>query len=370
MRFTILQTYIFRVFLPSFILSAIVFSFMVIMVNLVQFVDKGILSGFSFHFFLKATLYLLPNIFSLILPLAFLMASLLVLAELSASGEIMAMRASGYSFNEILLPLFLFSLVLSLLLFYTNNWLAPHYTRRSNDYIRAMAKKITKIHLQPRTFQKIIDWCIYSAEVDNKKKTLKKVKLSRVFQNKAGNKWFLRINAKTANYRILEDRGIEINLKNGKFNRINFKEKNNLIYGNFNLYTTFMPFFTEKMLKRKIYRFEMNTPSLLERIKKDKLDESIKLKYKIELLSRNTLFLTPLIFFVIASPLGLLLEKGGKATSFSLSLLIIFLYYGLFTLTKVAAKKYELFFPWIMFIPPISGFVAGTYIWKKKLYLK
>ena len=130
MRIPIFQRYILKVFVPVFLLSTFVFTALFMMVNFMQIIHRGILSGFSFYFLFKVLVYLIPNIFSMVLPLAFLMATLLSLGQLSGDGEIMAMRAGGFSFKEILMSLFASALVVALLLVFINNWLGPVFIKK------------------------------------------------------------------------------------------------------------------------------------------------------------------------------------------------------------------------------------------------
>ncbi len=327
MRIPIFQRYILKVFIPSFLLSTFVFTMLFMVVNFIQIINRGILGGFSFYFLFQVLIYVIPNIFSMVLPLSFLMAVLLSLGQLSGDGEIMAMRAGGYSFKEILMSLFAFSLCVSVLLIFINSWLGPVSLRKSNDYVLAMVNKITKLQLRAKTFQKISDWEIYSGEVDNKTRTLKDVKLSRTFK-KAGDDslWLLRINAKEGSYRIVKKKGLLMTFKDGIFNQADFKNNEILIYGDFKSYKTFIPFFSENSLNRKLYPKEMHSFELLEKIKKADLSPSMLMKYKIDFVSRFTMIFAPIIFFMVGAPLGLLLEKKGKAMGFSQNLIIIFFY--------------------------------------------
>ncbi|MCG2724811.1 MAG: LptF/LptG family permease [Elusimicrobia bacterium] len=371
MKIPIFQRYILKVFIPVFLLSTFVFTALFIMVNFIQIINRGILSGFSFYFLSKALIYLIPNIFSMVLPLAFLMATLLSLGQLSGDGEIVAMRAGGFSFKDILMSLFACSLSVALLLVFVNNWIGPVFLKKSNDYVIAMADKITKLELRSKTFQKISDWEIYSDEVDNKAQKLKNIKLSRIFK-KSDNKslWLLRIDAKEGNYRIIKEKGLLMKFRNGRFNQADFKNNETLVYGTFKSYETLIPFFSKSSLNRKLYPKEMQSFKLLDKIQTNSLDQGALIKYKVDFITRFTMVLSPIIFFLIGAPLGLLLEKKGKAMGFSLTLLIIFIYYGISIMSMVLAKKHEIFFPWILYIPPILGFAAGVYIWRVKLYLK
>ncbi len=371
MRIPIFQRYILKVFIPIFLLSTFVFTALFMMVNFMQIIHRGILSGFSFYFLSQVFIYLVPNIFSMVLPLAFLMATLLSLGQLSGDGEIMAMRAGGFSFKEILMSLFASALFLSLLLVFINNWIGPISLKKSNDYVLVMASKITKLELRPKTFQKISDWEIYSDKVDNKAQKLLNVKLSRTFKKAGTNSlWLLRLDAKEGHYEILKGKGLLMKFGNGRFNQADFKNNETLVHGTFKSYETLLPFFSKSSLNRKLYPREMGSFQLLDKISTNTLSPSLLMKYKVDFITRFTMVLSPIIFFLIGAPLGLLLEKKGKAMGFSLTLLIIFIYYGISMVAIMLAKKHGIFFPWILYIPPGLGFLAGIYIWRAKLHLK
>ncbi len=371
MRIPIFQRYILKVFIPFFLLSTFLFTALFMMVNFMQIIHRGILSGFSFYFLFKTLVFLIPNIFSMVLPLAFLMATLLSLGQLSGDGEIMAMRAGGYSFKEILTSLLASSLVVVFLLVFITNWFGPLSLKKSNDYVLAMVNKITKLELRAQTFQKISDWEIYSDEVDNKAQKLLNVKLSRTFKKSDNNSlWLLKIDAKEGSYRIIKEKGLLMKFGNGRFNQVDFKNNETLVHGTFKAYETLIPFFSKSTLNRKLYPKEMQSFELLDKIKANALSQSMLMKYKVDFITRFTMVLSPVIFFLIGAPLGLLLEKKGKAMGFSLTLLIIFIYYGISVISMALAKKHGIFFPWILYVPPILGFAAGAYIWRAKLYLK
>ena len=110
----IARLYILKVFSKFLGLSLFVFISLLLMLNFVQVINQGVLSGFSFYFLAKSMLYLLPNIVGMSLPLAFLLAMLLSLGQMSQDGEIIALRAGGFSFYEILSCVFYAALLASL----------------------------------------------------------------------------------------------------------------------------------------------------------------------------------------------------------------------------------------------------------------
>ncbi len=94
MRITVAQRYVLGVFGGFFLLSVFIFSALIVMVNFLQILHEGVLQGFSFPLMSRTLLYLLPNVLALVVPIAFLMALLMSLGQLSRDGEVMALRAA------------------------------------------------------------------------------------------------------------------------------------------------------------------------------------------------------------------------------------------------------------------------------------
>lgn len=84
----------------------------------------------SMYFF-----YSIPNMISLSLPMATLIASLLSLGNLSRHNEIIAMRAGGVSLARIIMPMMLGGVLLSALSFLNTEYVIPVYSSRA-DYVR------------------------------------------------------------------------------------------------------------------------------------------------------------------------------------------------------------------------------------------
>src|SRR5258708_20011601 len=82
--------------------------------------NLAVLKGISPLWILSCFARLLPYFLSLALPMAFLVALLLTLGQLSESGEIMALRSSGFSFAEILWPYFAMPVLFTAVLFFAN----------------------------------------------------------------------------------------------------------------------------------------------------------------------------------------------------------------------------------------------------------
>ncbi len=366
----IVRLYILRVFARFFGLALFVFVALLVMLNFVQIVNQGVLSGFSFYFLAKSVIYLLPNIIGSSLPLAFLLAMLLSLGQMSQDGEIIALRAGGFSFSSIFSCVLWAAVLSSALLLAVNNWLGPAALRRSTDYTISMVNRVSKIELKPRTFQQLADWVLYAADVNNLTGTMRGVKLVRRINKGETPAFVTKINASDGLYRMVEDSGLEVDLGGGQFSQTDCKHPENILYGSFASYKTLLPFFSESSRGRNLNQREISTAGLLARLKAGDADSDVAVKYRIEIASRFALALAPLVFFLVGAPLGVVLDKRGRSAGFGISLLIIFFYYGLTISGMVICKKYQQLFPWSIFAPALLTGVAGLWLWKQRLYGK
>ncbi len=370
MAVPIARLYILKIFAKFLGLSLFVFASLLVMLNFVQLVNQGVLAGFSFYFLAKSILYLLPNVLATSLPLAFLLAMLLSLGQMSQDGEILALRAGGFSFFEIFSYVLLSALLASLLLLAVNNWLGPKSLRRSTDYAISMINKVTKIELKPRTFQQLAEWTLYADKVNNLSGEMSGVKLLRRINKGETPAFINKLNAESGSFRKAGESGLELQLAEGEFSQTDCRDPEKLLYGRFSSYKTLLPFFSENSAGRKLNHREISTSGLLARLREGIADPQIAAKFRIEAASRFALALAPLVFFLIGAPLGVALDKRGRSAGFGLSLLIIFFYYGLTISGMVFSRKYPALFPWAIFAPSLLAGAAGLWLWRRRLYAK
>jgi len=366
----IARLYVLRTFAKYLGLSLFIFISLLVVLNFVQIVNQGVLAGFSFYFLANSIFYLLPNILGTSLPLAFLLAILLSLGQMSQDGEILALRAGGFSFSAIFSWVFGAALAASLLLVVLNNWVGPKSLKRSTDYTILMIDRVTKIELKPRTFQQIADWVLYAREVNSLTGAMRGVKLVRRINKQEAPAFVTKLNAADGRYRMESERGLEITLANGQFSQTDCKDENKILYGSFTSYKTMLPFFSDSGQPRRLNQRELSTPDIYDALKKGLPDPLLEMKFRIEAASRFALALAPLAFFLVGAPLGVALDKRGRSVGFALSLLIIFFYYGLTISGMVLSRKYLVLFPWAVYAPSLLTALSGLWLWRKRLYAK
>ena len=133
-----LERYVFGAFLSSFFLAFLVLSFVLtvgLMVQIVRYMLQGIpadlVGRFAFVSF--------PETLQWTIPLALLVASVLVFSRLSADSEIAAMRACGVNLLTVVRAPLLFAFACTLLGLFVNNEIVP----RGHEVRRNLARRIS-----------------------------------------------------------------------------------------------------------------------------------------------------------------------------------------------------------------------------------
>lgn len=110
----ILDRYLIKQFCFVLLFSLIAFWVIFLVVDMVEHLDKFIDKHASFFLVIKYYFYYTPYILVLSLPVAMLLSSLFSLGQLAKHNELTAMKSAGVSLYRILLPVFIFSFLISL----------------------------------------------------------------------------------------------------------------------------------------------------------------------------------------------------------------------------------------------------------------
>ncbi|MCX7847708.1 MAG: LptF/LptG family permease [bacterium] len=131
-RMRVINYYLFRAVLTTFVMSLLVVTFMMLMGSLVQIIAL-IFKNVSVSLIVQLLAISLPSVICYALPFSMAAATLLVYSRLSADGEITAMKATGISVYRIATPAIVLSVVVALMAVPAANNLLPwaHF-KRSN----------------------------------------------------------------------------------------------------------------------------------------------------------------------------------------------------------------------------------------------
>lgn len=120
-----IDSYIFWQLVRAFGFFGLVFTGVVWLTQAVRLIDTVVASGQSAGVFLEFSLYVLPQVFVVVLPLAGLGAALYSINKLYGEAELIVMMASGSGPWTLLRPVALFGLVLAALMALTTMQLVP-----------------------------------------------------------------------------------------------------------------------------------------------------------------------------------------------------------------------------------------------------
>ncbi len=105
----LIDRYILKEVAPPFVLGLLIYSFVLLMNQLLQFPDLFISRGVTLADTLKLLVYLIPAILAFTVPMGILMGILAGLSRMSSDSEVTALRTLGISPRRVLRPLFIFA---------------------------------------------------------------------------------------------------------------------------------------------------------------------------------------------------------------------------------------------------------------------
>ncbi len=116
----------------------------IVIFTMIEFFEHVDVFTKTFSQFLLGMAYMalrVPLYFSLILPLSFLIAMLILIILMVRGNEVIIVRTAGVSSFSLMKPLFVFSLVLVVLSFCLSEWIIPVTTSAAEYIFRAKVRK-------------------------------------------------------------------------------------------------------------------------------------------------------------------------------------------------------------------------------------
>ena len=137
----ILDRYLIREFFHSLFLSVVCLLGIYIIVEFFEKIDDVVKRGIASITMLRYLFYSLPQIFFQILPVAFLIAVLLILGLMSRNGELMAIKASGISLYRATSVLLTIALIFSAFTFVCQELILPSSNQSAVYYKKIIEGK-------------------------------------------------------------------------------------------------------------------------------------------------------------------------------------------------------------------------------------
>jgi len=322
----ILARYILAEFFQPLTFGVVIFSFVLLLDKLFDLADLIFNRGIPALSVLKLFVIFLPTILPLTIPMAILLATLVSYGRLAQDGEITAVRASGISLWKITWPILLLAGASSILLIPFNREVSP----RAHAYFRRMFSRMISadplLQLEPRQFFEMRDLKLYTEEVDPSHQRLGRTILYRMRADLPADRIF----SQSGTYERAPDH-FRLNLKNGQFERYDLQDAAKLLHARFQTYSIEVSLGSMQP-DSSIDIHDLTSPQLSATLQEKGEQGPMAHELVSELQLRHAVALAPLALGLLGIPIGMVLDRGGRAMGFGVSVAVLFVYYLLLVL--------------------------------------
>ncbi len=378
--------YVLREIFPPFLIGLLVYSFVLLMNQILLlselFIDKGV----SLDVTLRIFLYLVPSVLAFAVPMAVLMGILAGLSRLSSDSEVVAFKTLGISTRRLLWPVLIFAfggwLVTSALTLY----LAP---RANYKWVQTFAQSVlskVQLKINPRDFNEAIPNTVLFIQDISRDKTWQNI--------------FVYSSAKADEPRVILSRRGQLNFYPAQ-KRATLELFDGFLHSSpkatpdkysvtvfqrdeedINVETLYGTVSSEKRVREKdigeLWREvrEMRAGAVKPKAeppssRNDAPDLSRRARdlraHWVEVHKRFALPSVCFIFVLLGVPLGISTRKGGRTSGFTISIGIILVYYILITGGEKMALDGRVSPLVGMWGPNFLLFLVGAYLFLKSI---
>ncbi len=325
--------YVLKEVIPPIFLGFAVYSFALLMNSLLELANLLITKGASPATVLKIIYLLVLSSLPITIPMSLLMGVLAGISRLSSDNEIIAFRALGVSTWKLLRPVVFLSLLVFAINFYTNMYLTPRANKALARTLYDLVLTQTERQIKPHSFfEQIPKITIY---VEEKSRGLWRNLLVYI----EGRKEKL-IVAKRGIFVVKKkERKAYFYFEDGEIHSFDRVRPHKYYLSSFRTAVeNINPSLVFPRVRIGEKPVEKELPSLLRAIKEEKRP-SRRRRYLMELHSRFALSFACLLFGILALPLGIFTRKGGSSFGFSMSIVIIIIYYIFYSAGRSFAEQ-------------------------------
>ena len=353
----ILRDYILKEFFSSFTLSILVFTFVLLVGNVIQLADLVINKGVEIFSVLKLFFYLVPWLLSFTLPVAALTAVILAFGRFSSDGELVAMKASGISLARISVPVIMLGVIFSFLAFFLNDQVSPNASFASRRVIKEIGIRSPSAGLEEGTFMRGFEnYIIFIYEIKGNK-----FKNIRIYQPQEGK----------PTRTIIAERGeissypkknlMELRLYNGTSEEPSPTDPDSFYKLNFKTY--YMSLDLAKIFKKENIQKKSREMTINELGRE--IDSFISQKIDptplfVEIYKKINMSVASFVLVLIGIPLGIKAHRSEKSIGFGISLMLFAVYWGTFIGGVALALKGSVQPFLAVSLPNIVFFILGV----------
>jgi len=361
-----IHRYLFRELLVVFLLGVLIFTFILFIMQIMRL--GNLLTGYGIDFsdLIWLFVYILPHFSVLTMPIAFLFSVLLVMGELSSSGELTALRASGYSLLKVARPVFILAVFLTGAITIIACYGEPWGKRALKREIFRMSMKGASEGLKTGVFNYVFrDLIFYIGGRSPDKKEMRRV---LIFDRRKPRKNALTIFAGKG--RIIPNKknlSLKVALHQGE---IHSRDRRRLRFKRIQFDSYLFDFNLQKFLNQKthfIRPYDELGPSELSR-RAASLARANKPAYRVETALHRKFALPAacLIFALLGVGLGIHRGRATRSRGYALSIAIVAAYYVLMRGGDALTLRANLPAALSAWLPNLAlGLFGGFLLWRR-----
>ena len=360
-----------------------------------KYIDDLIGKGLEIKVVLELLWYSTLTLIPIALPLAVLLASIMLVGGMAERSELTAMNALGQPFLYIFKPLLIFALFISIISFLVSNFAIPYSNLKATSLMYDIIKKKLNINIQEKTFFSEIEGYSIRVEKKNSDGSMSDVLIYDYSEKKGVSKVFTSEKAIMTTFE--NEMALSIELINGSSFSLEQNEKKSSSISDFKKYTLHLDLSSFEMERSNLERFSnraktMNINELrvgidslsieIQRLQ-SKLLEVTKNNFEVDKYDRTknslgaynnqldvltkkinkffaeyhrkfTLALACIIMMIIGAPIGAIIKKGGFGLPVIFSILL-FITYHVISITGEKMLKKDV-------LSPLIGMWSSSFI--------
>jgi lipopolysaccharide export system permease protein len=320
----IIPIYILKEILPSFLVSLLVFTFVLLLAKILELTELVVVEGIQPLTLLRFLLYSLPFLLSLTIPMSTLLAVLLAFLRLSGDSEIVVLKSAGLSLYRLLPPVILFALWALMVTSYLTLYLVPASNRAFRNQLLALAKIRADISIKEQIFNTDFESLVlYVNRVDRRDGWMHEIFIRDARETDAANVITAGRGRLTAD---TKQRMLVLELYNGIVDRM----EESITFDRYDLRLDLASTLSTKHLAPPD-QFEMTQEELFAELKAAPRPSPRYYQYLLEIHKRFSQPFACLVLGLIAVPLGVQFRGKGRNWGVSMALGVFLVYYLLFT---------------------------------------
>ncbi len=362
----ILARYTLKEFFLPFLIALICFTCIILFDEMFRLTKLFVKKGVNPFYLIESLVYVMPATIVLAIPMAALVAILLTLGRFATDNEIIAMKAHGIAFHQLMIPLLSTTVLLSVVDLAMIEYVLPQATLASVSLKRDIRRHNPAIVLEEGTVMKELEkegklWMYES--MDSKTEQMQNVKIWDGIW--AGNPRFIHAQSATLGFEagramltLYDGHAYEPQDDSQSFRVTQFQKQRLALDLKEDLERSKTQ--TEHPQTMRIGQLKTHIAKLENALKPNKQSEYAlnRLRYaKVEYHKKFALPFACLAFGLIGIPFGFLVKQNGRMIGFGLGLGVILGYYLLLQIAQNTGTKGTLPPMLAMWLPNL---VVGT----------